>query len=520
MAAPQWTDQQVFDQMNSGSTWSGPVITYTFPQLRSQIHFERGEGASFTPLTAQQQAAARLALATWNDLILPNIVPGSIGNSNLEFGNTNWIEEPSYAHAYFPEMGSIWFTSLYKDLAEPVVGTHGFSTYIHEIGHALGLNHMGDYNGDDDDGPSSFQDSTVLSVMSYYGPEMARGKGEVMWGDWSIDANGRPYATQTPMLNDIMVIQALYGAAVTRADNTVYGFGSSVEGDTAMLYDFTLNEHPILTLYDSGGIDTLNLSGWGTDSDIDLRPGHYSSANNMTNNLAIAHDVIIENVITGAGNDTLHGNAANNLFDGGAGYDRVDFNGVFANYVLDYDIAARHYTVHDTTGADGTDTLVNIEHAGFTNFGGNLNNLTPGVHRFFNTDTGSHFYTSNNDEASGLITLDGFQYEGLAFARNVVADDNSATVFRFYNEHTGSHFFSADSQEVAQVLQAGVMTYEGIAFRAYREETADNVAVHRFYNTEAGNHFYTADAAEMEDVKIGLAGSYTYEGVAYYADAA
>src|SRR5690606_26095924 len=137
------------------------------PLHSSQIGFEQGEGASFTPLTAQQQDFARLALATWNDLIAPSIVLGIAGESDLEFGNTNWIENQSYAHAYFPQMGSIWFTSLYKDLAEPVLGTHGFSTYIHEIGHALGLDHMGDYNGGADDGPSSYQDSTVLSVMSY-----------------------------------------------------------------------------------------------------------------------------------------------------------------------------------------------------------------------------------------------------------------------------------------------------------------------------------------------------------------
>lgn len=52
MAKPQWTDQQVFDQMNSGTKWSTPVISYTFPLDASQLHFQQGEGAGFSPLNA------------------------------------------------------------------------------------------------------------------------------------------------------------------------------------------------------------------------------------------------------------------------------------------------------------------------------------------------------------------------------------------------------------------------------------------------------------------------------------
>lgn len=518
MTKPYWTDEQVFNQLNSGHSWSGPLITYTFPQNRSQIHFEDGEGLNFIPLTEYQQQFAKLALATWNDLIAPNIVPGPVGGSDLEFGNTLLIQTPSYAHAYYPPQGSIWFSSLHSDLVTPRLGDHGFSTYIHEIGHALGLHHMGDYNGADDDGPSSYQDSTVLSVMSYYGPELDRGNGDVMWGNWSIQPNGLPYATQTPMLNDIMAIQGIYGAAVTRAEDTVYGFGSTVQGDTAILYDFNLNPHPILTLYDSGGIDTLNLSGWSTDSTVDLRPGHYSSVNDMTNNLAIARDVIIENVITGAGNDSIYTNSANNFIDGGEGYNKAYFSGVFSNYVIDFDLASQHYTIYDTTGLNGTDTLINIQAAAFENFGGNLNTLTPQVHRFYNETSNTHFYTANNDEASTVFQQIGFQYEGTAFVKNVMHDQNSTTVFRFYNEHNNSHFYSADLNEVNSVLQMGHLSYEGIAFNAYKEKTDETTAVHRFYNETTDGHLYTSNAAEIEHITVELAGSFSYEGIAFYTE--
>lgn len=516
MAKPQWTDAQVFDQMNYGKKWSGSTITYTFPQNKDQLKFDQGEGQGFSVLTAHQQALIRLSLATWNDLVLPSIVPGAIGASDIEFGNTYTAID--YAHAYYPDIGNVWFTSNAADLQNPVVGGYGFATYTHEIGHALGLKHMGDYNGDDDDGPSSYQDSTVLSIMSYYGPDVLRGKGDVAWGDWT-GSDGRTYSPQTPMLNDIMVIQQIYGAAVTRADNTIYGFGSTAGGATASIYDFTLNKTPILTIYDSGGVDTLNLSGWGTDSDVDLRPAHFSSVNGMENNLAIARGVIIENAITGGGNDTLHGNSANNILDGGAGVDRAFFSEVFSSYKLNYDLASRHYTVHDTSGVDGTDTLVNIEYAGFENFGGELNDLTPGVHRFYNSNTRAHFFTANNDEASAVTLMDGFQYEGTSFARNVMNKVDSVVVHRFFNEGTGAHFYTANGEEATSLRLAGTgFNYEGAAYKAYAQKTAATTELYRFYNADTGSHFYTADVAEMEHVKIGLAGNYSYEGVAFYVE--
>lgn len=518
MAKPQWTDEQVLKQLNSGELWPDLVISYAFPLDAKYLYAGKDEATGFSPLTAEQQSLAKLALATWSELIRPTFVQTDPEDSDIAFGNS--YTSGGYAHAFYPEIGSVWFSNA-SDLQPPVFGEYGFATYIHEIGHALGLDHMGDYNGDDDDGPSSFQDSTMLSIMSYYGPGMQRGKGDVAWGDW-MGSDGKFYSSQTPMLNDIMAIQAMYGASTTtRADNTVYGFGATVTGGTASIYDFTLNKNPILTIYDSGGIDTLNLSGWSTDSDVDLRDGEFSSANGMTNNLAIARGVVIENAITGAGNDTLHGNSANNFLDGGAGMDVAFFTGVLPNYQLNYNLTSREYTVHDGSGADGTDTLLNIEYAVFENFGGELNDLTPGVHRFYNTQKGSHFFTSNNDEATAVAQMDGFQYEGINFARNVMNEANSVIVHRFYNDTAGTHFYTADRAEAAFLRETEMgLRYEGAAYNAYRQKTDATTELYRFYNTETGSHFYTANVQEMEHVKIDLAGSFNYEGVAYYVQAA
>jgi serralysin len=79
----------------------------------------------------------------------------------------------------------------------------------------------------------------------------------------------------------------------------------------------------VLTLFDSGGNDTLDLSGWSDPSRIDLVPGAYSSGNEMTNNVAIAYSTTIENAIGGSGNDVIAGNDAANRLVGGAGDDQL-----------------------------------------------------------------------------------------------------------------------------------------------------------------------------------------------------
>lgn len=334
MALTSWTDRQILNQLDSGYKWSGSTITYSFATSSTGIYTGGGEGG-FSALTAAGQASAQLALQLWDDLITPTFTQVSSGtsytSSNIEFGmGTSGI---GYAHAYYPSVGSVWFNATYgstsggNNLVAPVVGQHGFVSYIHEIGHALGLDHMGDYNGSQTSGPSSYQDSTVYSVMSYYGPSWgtgtSNGEGLVAWADW-VGLDGKRYSPQTPMLNDIMAIQAKYGVdTTTRVDDTVYGFNSTISGATGAVYDFTRNGNPILTIFDSAGNDTLDLSGWSTSSIIDLAPGGFSSCNGMTHNIAIAYSCEVENAVGGAGDDTISGNALANSLHGGAGRDTL-----------------------------------------------------------------------------------------------------------------------------------------------------------------------------------------------------
>ncbi|MEN9864475.1 MAG: hypothetical protein RL748_65, partial [Pseudomonadota bacterium] len=301
-----WSNAQVLAQLDSGSHWSGSVITYAFPTTTAGIYDGQGEDSSFRPVPIAQQALFRQALQNWDDLIAPNFQETRSTTSNIEMAFTSSGIE--YAHAYFPNIGSAWFKTG-QDVSYATIGSYGFMTIMHELGHALGLNHMGNYNGSGTWTPSSFQDSIVLSLMSYFGPRGAAGlpSNEVMSADWAA-ANGTIYLPQTPMLNDVMAIQAIFGASTTtRTSDTIYGFSCNISGSTANIFNFDLNHNPILTIFDSGGIDTLNLSGWNSSSTISLEAGSYSSCNQMTNNIAIAYNTSIENATGGGGNDAITG---------------------------------------------------------------------------------------------------------------------------------------------------------------------------------------------------------------------
>jgi serralysin len=135
------------------------------------------------------------------------------------------------------------------------------------------------------------------------------------------DAEGNQRFAQTLMMYDIAAIQQLYGAnPTTRTGNTVYGFNSNAGG----FYDFADNDYPIVCIYDAGGTDTLDFSGFTKATRLDLREGEFSNTPLLTKNVSIAFGTVIENAFGGSANDTIVGNSARNELRGGGGNDKLD----------------------------------------------------------------------------------------------------------------------------------------------------------------------------------------------------
>ena len=167
-----WNTSQVINQLDSGAHWSGGTISYSFPTNANWFPYSEANG--FSAFSAKQKSAAKAAIELWDDLIKPDFVQTSnVTSSDIKFSNTT--TNIGYAHAYFPGgwagAGSIWLNGNSGSLQDPDIGEWGFMTILHELGHALGLNHAGDYNGGNptyQNNASHAQDTLMFTIMSYF----------------------------------------------------------------------------------------------------------------------------------------------------------------------------------------------------------------------------------------------------------------------------------------------------------------------------------------------------------------
>jgi len=224
-----------------------------------------------------------------------------------------------------------------------------------------------------------------------------------------------------------------------------------------------------------------------------------------------------------AGNDRLEVGSGTDTADGGSGYDRAEFSGSRSDYELTF--AGAVVTVTQTTDTSNVATLTNIEIAEFSDQSVDLRNgpneTSSEVYRFYNTETGAHFYTASAEERDLVSnSFSQFQFEGNSFGSNATADNGGTEVYRFYNTERGTHFYTASAEERQIILNTmPEWSEEGIAYYAYAEESDTNTALYRFYNTETGAHFFTSDTNERDFVTNNLE-QFHYEGIAYYVDIA
>jgi len=289
-------------------------------------------------LTSLEIEGIKSSLEAWSEVAnirLTEVVDSASVSGDIRFST---LPETTSSITYQPESstrgGDVWLP-ISNDLNTSTKGTYGYTTFLRETGHALGLDHPNEGRVTADSSIDALP-LTILSKRDYIGDSLDN-KRDIL------------YPT-TPMLNDIAAIQYLYGANVnTRSDDTIYRW----EPDQ-VIYE---------TIWDGDGIDTIDWSNQTTVANINLTEGVWSNLgpdrwNGQTNtneNLAIAFNTVIENANGGLASDVLTGNDANNILNGGDGDDELH-GGIGADtFDLDNNLRAGNDVMY---GGAGDDTYI------------------------------------------------------------------------------------------------------------------------------------------------------------------
>lgn len=258
--------------------------------------FSKVANINFTDLTFNENIAD-ISIFFSGDLAQTTYGAVALGMfPDVNFTNQVLLEENISRSEYPTIEGDIFLDNYASIFNYSQLGGTGFSTIIHEIGHALGLKHPHDDGGNDR--PTFAElgidnlDNQFFTIMSY---------NEALGSSPSYDNPA------TPMLLDVLALQNIYGA------NMNY----NIENNS---YEF-IDDGISATLWDAGGLDTINSSQSTKSVTINLSDGAFSNAGQTVG--AIAYGAIIENAVGSTANDELYGNTVNNKIWGNLGNDTI-----------------------------------------------------------------------------------------------------------------------------------------------------------------------------------------------------
>ena len=172
------------------------------------------------------------------------------------------------------------------------------------------------------------------------------------------------------------------------------------------------------------------------------------------------------------------------------------------------------YRVTDENGASNTATVtitINNANSSITVTGSE-------VYRFFNTQSGTHFYSKDEFEANSILfNLPHYRLDGPAFKAADPINGPTEDVFRFFNTQSGTHLFTQDTNERDVIIATmDHFNFEGIAYQGHPDAIDGSVPLYRFFNTQTGGHFYTVNEGEKDNLIATASDVYNFENIAYH----
>jgi serralysin len=421
----------------------GTQLTYSFPSGSASFDAAYGsdEDASewdyWYTLTTAQRSAVATALTSFTKFAALSFVP--VADNATVVGDLRFAisREPDYAFAYTPyddpAAGDVWF-SYYdwnQDYYSSVpLGSYGYFTILHEIGHALGLKHPFEVSDGNAQLMPSQYDSIMHTIMSY----------DVTPGHPNTTADRYP---TTPMYYDIVALEYLYGKSLT-----------ANVGNTTHVYLGTGKYWQ--TIVDSGGIDTIQYIDT-LGGAIRLTPGSFCglgqvikyyndpNPNGDWRTVWIGPSAWIENAIGSEGWDFIEGNSLANALTGNGGNDylyglsgadklnggpgndslyggsgRDTLSGSTGNDIFVFDVKPTSGNVDKISGYNVAQDSIQLDNADFTlltklgKLGssqyyerGNVDAITtgPGAKILYDLDSGNLYYDSNGAAAGGKLLI-------------------------------------------------------------------------------------------------------------------
>lgn len=145
-----------------------------------------------------------------------------------------------------------------------------------------------------------------------------------------------------------------------------------------------------------------------------------------------------------------------------------------------------------------------------------LAETTP-VYRFFQYQRGFHFYTADRNESQNVANRSAngelqYDYENIAY--NVLKSDRDTLtgariggalpVYRFFNTQTGAHLYTMDENEKSHIINnLDNYNFEDEAYYAFASESSaiETVPLYRMLNTQTGSHLFTTDRNEFDTIR-------------------